>query len=273
MTVLPAAVFAVRPTSVHVVAVAHAFALSRALPLAFGLALAVAPSRSLAFSDPVSFADPVDLGGGGGRFFTGSPADGYTCAVCHAGAQPVTLAISGVPLAGYLPQAAYEIVIAWPASIEHVGLAMEISDRSGRGAGSVRLPPSDELPDVERCEPFEDGLAAGRLTALADRTVLSVPDCGARRVRLLWTAPASGAGPLWFTGGFVRSDAQVDDRGDGVTVFAQVIAPAAEPDAPRSSIDAGCAAAAPYAATRASVALASVAAAFALLLARRARRR
>jgi hypothetical protein len=52
-----------------------------------GLCLVALPLPVHAFSDPARFGkypeEEGGLGGGGGRFFTGSPADGYGCSVCH----------------------------------------------------------------------------------------------------------------------------------------------------------------------------------------------
>jgi len=66
-------------------------------------ALASAPERARAFSEPAYYAADASGGGGGGRWFTGSPAEGYGCSVCHTGpAQLVSypLYIEGLPHAG-----------------------------------------------------------------------------------------------------------------------------------------------------------------------------
>ena len=41
-----------------------------------------------AFSEPLLYPEDPLNGGGGGRFFTGSPLDAYSCAVCHRAACP-----------------------------------------------------------------------------------------------------------------------------------------------------------------------------------------
>lgn len=213
--------------------------------LALGVTLACVPRTAHAFSDPLSFADPVELGGGGNRFFTGSVADGFGCDVCHAGGSSPRLTLLGLPLSGYAPATAYEIRVEWPAELEHIGLALEITGPSGAAAGSLRLPPASELPDPERCEPVEDGIAAGVLTELQGRTVLSVPDCGARRVRLLWIAPSEARDALRFSGGLVASDGEADVAGDGVTLFAHVLPPTRSSGIPASDISGGCSVHAP----------------------------
>lgn len=208
-----------------------------ALACAGSLAFA---SQAHAFSDPLSFSDPVDLGGGGGRWFTGSAIDGYGCDVCHSGKPGPEVTLVGLPLAGYVPGTAYEVRVEWPSELEHIGLALEISDESGEAAGSLRLPPDDELAPAESCEPAEDGIGAGVLTELDTRTILSVPDCGARRTRFLWTAPSEARGVLRLAGGLVASDGEADFANDGVTLFAHVLPPARSGQQLASKIEGGC---------------------------------
>jgi hypothetical protein len=179
--------------------------------------------RARAFSDPLSFGDDVKVGGGGGRYFTGSVGDGYGCNVCHSGGESPVLEVLGLPTHGYVPGGSYEISIAWPVNIEHVGLALEITDARGAAAGLIRLPPPHEVPDAERCEPIADGVKAGVLHESPSRTVLQVPDCGARRVRFLWTVPAAAPELVLFSGGIVASDGQADVDHDGVTMFSRTL--------------------------------------------------
>jgi hypothetical protein len=195
-----------------------------ALFTACALTLCTAPAR--AFSDPLSFGDGVELGGGGGRYFTASVADGYGCDVCHRGAARPTVEIIGLPLAGYRPNTAYELRVEWPASLEHLGLALEITDGAGVAAGTLRLPPESELPIEERCEPGTDGVPATTLTEVGARRIVQVPDCGARRARFLWTTDAGLRGVVRLSGGLVASDGEADFEGDGVTMFAHAVAPA-----------------------------------------------
>lgn len=205
------------------------------------------PHHAHAFSDPLSFADAVQIGGGGGRYFTGSASDGYGCNVCHAGARAADVVITGLPLAGYRPGTAYEARVEWPAALEHMGLMLEITDRSGVQAGELRLPPQNELPNEERCEPVEDGFSAGTLIEGEQRSLLSVADCGAKRVRFLWVAPSEPRGTLRFSGGLVAADGEADAAGDGVTQFAHALPVARSGEALASDIQAGCSALAPRA--------------------------
>jgi hypothetical protein len=89
--------------------------LRRAVGLAV-LCLSISAGRSVAhaFADPLYFAKSADEGGGGGRWFTGSPADGYGCGVCHLPNQAEKLVVEGLPKNGYVPDKDYYIRIAWP---------------------------------------------------------------------------------------------------------------------------------------------------------------
>lgn len=209
-----------------------------AMLLAVTAALA-ATGEARAFSDPISFSDPVQMGGGGGRYFTGSASDGYGCNVCHAGGARAEATITGLPLSGYRTGTAYEVRVEWPATLEHMGLMLEITDASGARAGAVRLPPESELTNEERCEPVEDGFMAGELIETEQRTLVSVPDCGAKRVRFLWTAPGDPRGTLRFSGALVASDGEADAAGDGVTLFAHAL-PQARGSVPAADVTAGC---------------------------------
>ncbi len=210
---------------------------------ALGLLLvlgALFPAGARAFSDPEAFGNPVEDAGGGGRWFTGSAADGYTCKVCHRGAPSPSLEILGLPLEGYLPGISYEITIDWPDTLENAALTAEITNGQGTRAGSLRLPPQNELREEELCLPVGAGLGAGEVVELPTRSVLSVPDCGARRVRMLWTAPVQDEGPVWFSGSLVSADAHGDVEGDGVRDFAHVIGSPSAPDALSAKIASGC---------------------------------
>lgn len=93
---------------------AHGFAYSRALATVALICGTSAHAR--AFGDyELFFADPVD-GGAGGRWFTGSPADGYTCSVCHEGGRQWPVQVDGLPTGqGYLPDPnkPYSITLSW----------------------------------------------------------------------------------------------------------------------------------------------------------------
>jgi hypothetical protein len=198
------------------------------------------PGRVLAFSDPETFRNDVAEGGGGGRFFTGSPADGYTCKVCHSGGQSVDVQVSGLPLDGYTPGNAYEITIDWADELENVALALELNDGRATAAGAMHLPPRSELYEPERCVPVGAEIPAGILLDAPNRTILEVANCGARRVRFLWTAPAEDRGAVWFAGSLVRADGNADVGGDGVTNFTAVLPSPSQSREDARAIGAGC---------------------------------
>lgn len=177
-----------------------------------------------AFSDPFGFSISTIAAGGGGRYFTGSPSDGYTCKACHEGGESPKVEVLGLPLAGYKPGARYEVVIRWAEEFEKLSLALELTDAEGAAAGRIRLPPEAEIEDPEFCDPVEDQILAGVITETkAGRQIVGMPDCGAKRLRFLWTAPAQDVGPVWFSGSAVFSDGEGDPYHDGVTDFGRII--------------------------------------------------
>jgi hypothetical protein len=105
-----------------------------------------------------------------------------------------------------------------------MSLALELTDDTGKLAGSLQLPPEGEIQAPEFCEPAADAILAASLTDTADRReLISVPDCGSQRLRFLWTAPLSDLGRVWFSGSAVSSDGEGDTEHDGVTDFGRVI--------------------------------------------------
>lgn len=82
------------------------------------LAPVLTPVPAAAFSAPSIYPTPAADGGGGGRWFSGSPAEGYGCSVCHTSEPPgssFTMDILGLPSqAGYKPGLAYPITVTWP---------------------------------------------------------------------------------------------------------------------------------------------------------------
>lgn len=257
------------------------------------LLLAAGPNGAArAFSDPAAYADLAINGGGAGRWFTGSSADGYGCDVCHEGAPGVDLAVVGLPADGVVPGTPYEVTLTWPLSVEHVALIAEFTDELRQGAGTLALPQPEVTPVFERCTGEEEGFPASALLQAADgltpcestppaasaapatpatptptpRCVISVVDCGARMLRFQWTAPAVIPGRLWFNAGFIVTNDDAKPGGDGVTLVSMPLAAAGTSLAERT-VAQGCAIAAP--AGRPS----ALAAALALVLATLALRR
>jgi len=83
----------------------------------FAGVLSLSVDRARAYSTPDAFAERPEAGGGGNRWFSGSPADGYSCNVCHssaAGQRQFPMYVTGLPLEGYELAEAREVVLSWP---------------------------------------------------------------------------------------------------------------------------------------------------------------
>jgi MYXO-CTERM domain-containing protein len=176
-------------------------------------------SAARAYSDPFLYTEPVELGGGGGRWFTGSSADGYGCEVCHTGAPGVNLQIGGVPLDGFVPGSSYELSIAWPPTVEHLTMIAELADEARNGVGTIALPRGETRLPVELCTGELMGASPSDVHVVEPgRQLLSVIDCGARMVRFQWTAPAPSPERVWLHVGFVAADHDATPAGDAVTM-------------------------------------------------------
>jgi hypothetical protein len=186
-----------------------------------------------AFSDPTRYMAATKEGGGGGRWFTGSSADGYGCDVCHDGGTPANLSVTGLPLQGFMPGVSYEISLSWPASVQHLVLIAEFTDEHRQGAGTIALPRPDAMMPSERCGMELGGFPATQVSdAEPGRKLVSVIDCGAKSTRFLWTAPTTPQGTLWFNAGFVTSNVDAAASGDGVTMVSRaLLGPGASLDA------------------------------------------
>lgn len=171
----------------------------------------------LGYSSPSSYAQPViPEGGGGGRWFTGSPADGFDCSVCHADGPRIEIGIQGLPVDGWIPGQSYELWIDWADPAAHVSLLVEFARANGGGIGQLELAPQDSLLPEERCG---GGPRAAKLHPLEhDRTIASLGDCGASLLRMKWTAPAQADEDAWLFLASVNADASDDPTGDGVMV-------------------------------------------------------
>lgn len=228
-----------------------------------------------AFSEPRSYYDGADEGGGGGRWFTGSPAEGYGCNVCHTGGAPPAMQIEGLPSEGYVPGASYELRIAWPefaaraqalaqtpgAPVPSMLLVAEFVAETGLGAGSIEIASIADATPGERCtfppdtratllyavksgEPAAEQETRCDAGALEERCILAVSDCGAQEVRLRWTAPDSWQRTIWFAAGFVATEASSDTpEADGVNQGLIALRPAAsESEHYASQLEGGCSA-------------------------------
>lgn len=186
-------------------------ALALVLPL-------LAPGRARAFSDPALFAAPALEGGGAGRHFTGSPADGHACGVCHSGGLPPTISLDGFPDVP-TPGARYDVTLRWESPEISHALHLELMNPAGAHPG-VELLNAGALPPEERCEGEPEGPAAVYAVDIGARRVLGVQDCGARALSFSFVAPAE---PIHFALGAVRSDSSATPQGDGVLELRRVI--------------------------------------------------
>jgi hypothetical protein len=189
----------------------------------FGSILLGLCARAQAFQSPARFLDdPVAKGGGGQRFFTGSPADGYTCKVCHTPGEPVHVDIIGFPVDGYVPGRSYPIVVDWPDDLKAVGLNAEFTDQSGAALGELFVPDVTQLTPADLCSVGKQSGAG--VFPLPMRAVAMVGECGQHQTTLVWKAPVvAQAGPAWFSGSLVVSDSNADVGGDRVTDFRRAL--------------------------------------------------
>jgi hypothetical protein len=190
-------------------------------------------SRALAYDDLFRFNDPAAHGGGGGRWFTGSPADAYGCEVCHSGgAGSERVFVQGIP-AAYALGISYDMFVAWSPTSQNVTAMLEFTDQLGHGAGEVAVA-EVPLSAAESCVPVEDLVPAGIVLrgpelALPDgRQIVGMQDCGGNVLHWQWTAPLQDVGPVFFAGGIVSPDRQMDQAGDRVTRLARTIASATQ---------------------------------------------
>jgi hypothetical protein len=216
------------------------------------------PCVARAFTEPRSYADDPANGGGGGRWFTGSPAEGHACSVCHSGPPSETLKVEGLPEDGYVPGAVYDLRLSWEDFADRAdalreagegppstGLVAELVAESGQGAGILELSPAPDAEPGELCQ-IPEGVQAAQLfrvrpgeptreealsceaEGLGQRCLVAVLSCGARELRVRWTAPEGWQGPIWFAAGFVATEeVSGDPYEDAVTEIAQPLLPAA----------------------------------------------
>jgi len=221
----------------------HRHVLWSVVGLGFACALVSEASPARAFSDPHSYELGVVQGGGGGRWFTGTPADGYGCDVCHQAAGSVPIEVSGLPLeGGYSAGQSYELGVRWPADLEHMALVLEMVDDAGVRAGTLALPRLDASLPEERCT--EEGAEGTPASELIDsprgRQFATVIDCGSRALRVLWSAPPISAGRVWLSGGLVASDDKGSVEGDVAVLIHRPVAPAGASVGPVQLTESGC---------------------------------
>ena len=242
--------------------------MSRALAIACALSALLLPARASAYLDGRQFEAPVIEGGGGGRFFTGAPADGYTCAVCHRGGGSPQIQVDGIPAEGWDPGATYELAITLPTITRNTGATLEIADVNGVGAGTLGVLPDADLVAADRCRTME---RATGLVTLPGRLVARTEVCGATQTRVLWTAPAIIPEELRLFVVTVAGNDSSDVSGDGVSTLAIPLRARGSPEIGAGRLEQRCSVSAVGAAARSAWWLAPLVGA--LLLFRRARRK
>jgi hypothetical protein len=196
--------------------------------LALG-ALASAPRSAQAYSDPERFSADATGGGGGGRFFTGSPVDGFACKVCHDSkdAPTPTVSVRGLPVeGGYVPGTVYDVEVAWPPGTPSVGIQLEMVGRDGKGAGLLALPDETTLAASAHCGGIAEEAVASYLVNDGDRTIVGLRSCDAGSLRFRFTAPNTA--DVAFAGGLVTSDDSATAAGDGFVSLNRVLYRAGE---------------------------------------------
>lgn len=239
-----------------------------ALPFTLALASLALSSRASAYTDAARFAAPALEGGAGGRFFTGAPADGYACSVCHRGGGTPAIAIDGIPADGWEPNVTYELVLALPAGVRSAGAAMEIADDEGVPQGALALVPEAELDATDRCR---EGVVATTLSLESTRLIASTNVCGATRARVRWTAPSTPRRGVRVFAAVVAGNDSGDPTGDGASTIALPLRARGAPEASGAVLTQRCSAR--PGAGESSAAMMMLALVAATLAARRARAR
>jgi hypothetical protein len=187
------------------------------------IAIALTPVTAHAYSDPAMFGDPVEEGGGGGRYFTGSRAEKYSCSVCHQGGEAPRFVID--PLPAVLEEGTrYSLVIHWSDPESPQGLQLELATATGADP-AVTIPAPAALPATSRCEGSATGLPAIYSVdiGIGSRRVVGVEDCGASRVEVSFVATGN---PIEVSIGGVRSNEDGTPNGDGVFDERFILSPA-----------------------------------------------
>ena len=228
--------------------------------MTFSVAISMA-SRAHAFTDANFFHEPASEGGSDGRWFTGSPADGFGCSVCHSGRPAERVVVEGFPTGGYVPGEVYDIRISWPDvalrqkqawrtapanMLPRSSLVAEVLSETGRDSGNIRQGTLKAAEEGELCarrsptdrkqmghQIFRQTVDRG--TRVVNdcfgqnftRCLVSVKLCGAETVRFTWEAPLKNEGAMWFALGFVASDVMNGKPDlDAVTEITIPLAPA-----------------------------------------------
>ena len=232
-----------------------------------------------AYRNPERFGADVMEGGGGGKFFTGSRAEGYTCDVCHTTGETPNWSIGGLPVEGYLPGQTYHITIDWPDELQSIALNLELTDVNGARFGELSIPQPTTFAADDLCT-IGDQRGAPGLTivdAPLNRRVVLMSECAQRQTSVDWQAPLIVPGQVspqgWFTASMLISDRNGKVTGDSVVNVSRVLKAFGATDPEASRLVGGCSVTATGIACDARLGLASVLGLLALRLHRRRMRR
>lgn len=175
-------------------------------------------SVARAFSDPERFTTATDEGGSGGRFFTGAPGDGLSCAVCHQGASAPEVVIRGLPVSGYEPDELYDAELRFAEPAGNHALTLEVVDASGGELG-LELLPEAQIAASERCGAERSERRASYLIEERKRRIVGLEACEAEAVRFRFRAPDEGY--AFLVASVLASDSSATVDGDGVTEITQ----------------------------------------------------
>jgi hypothetical protein len=216
---------------------------ARAFSRALGFAVASIAAVSTpvhAYRNPDKFLAPAAEGGGGGKFFTGSRAEGYTCSVCHTPGKTVPVVLSGLPQMGYFPGQTYPITVDWPDELRSVSLNVELTDLDGNAFGELIVPDPAELSPADLCLGEVPSSAGQAMVELAGRRVVTIAECEQHQTTLHWRAPMTvGAGI--FAGSLIVSNRDGKLRGDSVADFSSTIGMFGDAPPPLHRYTASCA--------------------------------
>lgn len=193
-----------------------------------------------AYQNPERFGASIDDGGGAGRYFTLSRAEGYGCAVCHTQGSPVPVEIRNLPHAGYVPGQAYRITLDWPDDMPSVALNVEMTDPNGAPFGQLIAPDPNTLSAADLCHESEQPSAAQTMMASAsNRQVLVIAECGQAQTSFDWIAPSTLV-QGYFSSSITFSNHDGKLSGDHVVDLSETLGPVGVDQPITSSYQSAC---------------------------------